>query len=311
MAYTAAPVGQLANLVAQIQFNCNESAYTNKYTASKLYPLIKANYSELMREIYRISPAKPVASFSFTAAPGTDTVVLPSNVGTVLRIFQRNTDTNLPQTILWERSADHTLGPGFRLEGNVLRWLPKLTGESVPLVLEYTPNGEIDLATGSIAGNTSGNSSTALVLDTTPDEGYFEKRLTAYVGNWVRLIGAASNPSGYSYVPVTERIVSSYDGTVPKVSVENAFDWNPTGVGASLVTYEIVPTNLSAVTPTLAFRTAYQIHNIEGNAKRASLLKEEYTNKIRDIRLAVSTLNPREDRYEHDTYNLQDLWTVI
>lgn len=311
MAYTALPVGQLATLCAQIRAAANEASYTNKYTDSKLYPLIRANYSELMREIYRLSPSKPICTFSFDAAPGTDTVILPSNVSTVERIFNRNTDTNLPQQLIWSRSHDHTMGPGFRLEGNLLRWLPKLQGVTVPLIMEYTPNGEVDIATGSIAGNTSGNSATTLVLDSTPDEGYFERRLTAFVGNWVRLIGAASNPSGYSFVPVSERLVSSYDGTVPKVTVENAFDWNPTSVGASLVTYEIVPTNFAAVIPLLAFRTAYQIHNIEGNMKRAALLKEEYQAKMRDVRLAISSLNPRDDRWEHDTYNLQDLWVAI
>ena len=311
MSYTAQPTGVLASLVDRIQFYANEPATSNKWSAYNLYRAIKANYKELIGEIYRLSQNRPVVQYTITASASTPLHVLPANVGVIERIMEIDDATLLPARTVYSRSRDNFGGPVFRLEGNILRWLPKWVGEDVTLVIEYAPNGDLDLATGSVAYNAAGNSASTLALTTAPTDGYFDRRPYVFRGNRLRLLSGAT-PSGYAFFPIQDRLVGDYDPSVPKLTVVGDFDFNPTSLGSGTITYEVVPEHLEPLSEALAFRTAKQIHAVEGAAKKAELLLAEYNNKMRDIRLAITSLDAqRGDRYEHDTYNLRDLWGAL
>lgn len=206
----------------------------------------------------------------------------------------------------------------------MIRWAPVWQGGTREITVEYVPNGETNLAYGT--ATTSDVDSTTLVLDTTPNEGYFDKRPNVYVGAWVRLLGAGSSltelPAGYAFFPTQERLIKSYDPDNedgPKITVESAFDFDPSSglhngaSGFTDIRYEIVPDGMQQMTPVIAWRTIMTLHRIEGNTKRLNLAREEYAAKFRDIKMTVASLDSeRGSRFEHDTYlYLNDLWALM
>lgn len=326
MAYDSRPTGVLATLVDNIHEWSNESKVKAKYTPSKLYPLIQANWKEVFSEILRMSDNSFVAEHSFTMTNNDTTTLLPANVGVIERIIKKNATTGNYDYEIYNRSRRNPGAPVFRLEGNVLRWIPKWTYGSETLVMEYSPNGETQIAYGT--ATTARCSDTVVELSTSPTDGYFDPRPYAYVGAWIRVLGAGSSlneiPDGYSFFPTQERIIKSYVtadsvNDKPVVTVEPAFDFDLSSgdhnasAGFTDIRYEIVPEGLQALTPVIAWRTIMTIHRMEGNTKRKLLAQEEFASKFRDVKMTVANLNPsRDNRWEHDTkYQLRDLWAVL
>lgn len=319
MAWEAQPVGQLATLIDLVQTLANEPRLNAKFPGYRLYPLLRANYREILNEILRLSDTPFVVQFDIAVSNGTNNYMLPPNVGTLLRLFEKDTNTGLAKAEYWNYSKKNSSGPFFKVAGNMLQFIPNWTGGTVTLTIEYIPNGNCHLAFGTINPTSGGFSTTTAKLSTSPDEGYFDRAPNAYLGSWYRLLTASHNPSGYSFWPTQERIVTGYTSSgsnTPKITVSPAFDFDPSAVTSiTSVTYEVVPDGFSSITPTLALRTAMMLHRMEGNVKRASEMQKEYISKMRDVRLAVSSIDAiRGNRFEHDTtigYDLSDLWTVF
>lgn len=320
MAYTAQPIGLLANLAQYSLDWANEPRLNAKYPTHRLYPIIKACYKEIISELNRISDYSYWGAYEISTVNGTDEFVLPNNFGQIQRIVEINTATGLPKYELWSRARLNPLGPTFRIEGNILRWLPKWTAGAKTLQIDYTISGDADMmfSTG-LDTSVSGNTTTVFIPDLTPSEGYFDERPGALVGSWLRLISNGSNamPTNYHVWPLQERLIktSSHTGTDGfTITIEPAFDFNPASLGGSppTVTYEIVPDGYSAMMHVVALRVAVMLHRIEGNTKRAANLQAEYISKMREIKLSVSNHMDRENRFEHDThFQLQDLWAIL
>lgn len=304
MAYTARPVGVLATLVEQTLTWANEPRISSKYPDYRLYPLLKANYKELIGELVRLTDSPYTVRFTLSVSNGTDAYMVPPNIGHILRICEIDTTTGLASADYYNASKKRVGGPFFVLERNTIRFIPSWTAGTRTITIEYVPNGTVDLAYGTITGPTSSSdySTTTFTLSTSPTEGYFDKRPNAYLGSVIRVLSASSNPSGYTFFPVQERTISAYTPNLaagPKVTVTPAFDF--TMASQSSLAYEIIPEGLDELTSVLSLRTAITLQRLEGNAKRADELQKEYLSKMREMRLsAASTDMIRGNRFEHE-----------
>lgn len=324
MAYDAEPVGVLATLVDRIHTWSNEPTIQAKYPASKLYPIIRSHYGEVFSELMRMSDNQYWVRFDVSVVDGDTHVLLPSNVGTIERIVERDSVTGLPRTEFYNRGRRHVAGPGFQHEGNFLRWSPTWVGGAKTLTIEYQPSGETHVGYGTAA--TASSSQSALVLSTSPTEGYFDRRPGAYLGLWLRVLGAGTtlteNPSGYSFFPIQERVIRAYDENAaagPQVTVEPQFDFDLSSAahnassGFTNLRYEIVPSGLAKLTDVIAWRTVMTLHSVSGNSKLRNLAQQEYANKYRDLKMAVANVNNiTGNRFEHDARpDLTDFWALL
>jgi len=323
MATTVQPTGQLNQVFSYTRQWANEPAINAKYTDDKLYPVVRANYRELLGEMLRLSDIPFVVQYSFAVTNDTNTYLMPPNIGTIYRLGIIDPVTGRFSVELFNMSRKNPFGSQFQFDGTNLTFNPIWTGGSVTMTLEYIQNGDVEmcLVTQANPGAVTGNDASHLVLFETaglvPTVGYFDYRPNAYYGSMVRLLGASHNPTGYKFWPTQTRPIINYTPTYttgPRIEVRPVFDFNPATVPSiTSLTYEIVPEGLGAVTPVLGLRSAIFLHRTEGNLKRVSLLTDEYKQKLRDIRLGIANMDAiRGGHWESDaTYRIEDLWNIL
>jgi len=183
-----------------------------------------------------------VMRFDFTPDSTTEYYQLPPSIGEVWRVSRRDSDGNICEDIK-PRTEWHPNGVGWALEGNMLRFDPKLTDNT--WTVYYVPSGDVmpHYATG---GTMRGDRST-LVIDATPTLGASDRRENSYAGQILRILP----DSGM----VEERVIQSHDVDLGEVTTRIAFN-TPL---ESNVKYEIAPIGMQSMYEAISAGSAMKL----------------------------------------------------
>lgn len=297
MAYTAQPAGFLADTVQRIYDYANEPSENPKWSTDKLFPLIRGSYARCMQDVNGLGQNPIVVRFDLTTTATQRTYLLPPNVGQILAFGKVDDVSGEFYERIIPNSRLNPCGAGVTFEGPIVRFEPNW-GVAETLRVLYIPNGDCALHLGTCAE--ADTTTTSVKINIAPSEGYFDRRPNAYLGSVLRLLSAtvssvAAYPSGYTYYPIQERVITGMVATSLLATVDTAFDFDPSTAitGSAIHTYEIVPFMGDMFQEAIAWDTAAIIH---GTEKRYNDKKDALANRLNQMRMIRSNLSAYNSR---------------
>lgn len=277
----------LQTIIDDTRLYLDEPAANAKYSDTQILRIMQSVWATLLADLNRTSTAPIIVRHSFTVSDGDEYVLLPPTVGQVLRIasYSAGNSYNQIQYDMTPRSLWNPAGPGFTIEGNVLRFTPKWQGNDMTFQLFYIPSGSVAYHSGTLAAAITNSTSTdtaTLTLATSATLGSIDNRPNAYAGCLIRILSATTN----NYVQ--ERIIQSHDVAAKTVTVAPAFD--STLVPATAISYEIVPFLMDIFDNLIALAVCRHITAIEGDTNRLRTITQLYNEQMRANRLGASNL---------------------
>lgn len=299
MAYTAQPVGFLADVVQRIQDAINEPVAREKWTTDRLWPKIVDAWDQIMDDVNGSGENPVIIHWALDVSSTTQEYVLPSNFGTFLKIGRLEETTGFSDEVAVPRSFLNPGGPRLQFTGNKIRFEP-LWGNDETLQIDYIPSGYCPLHLGFTDTSSGTASSTTLDLDYEPEEGYFDRAPGAYIGAVLRLLSSeeVEVPNDYTVFPIQERVITAVDLTTVTATFSPALDFDPTIGSLGQCKYEIVPFLGFMFRGAIAWRVAAMILSVE-EPKRASPLHLQYKLAMRKIRSKLNNMNARTGQRFH------------
>lgn len=262
-----------------------------KYTDEQLLSYARAAWSTVIQDILNVADNPIVLRLDIAVSSTTQEYVLPPIVGEILQLAKIDPDSDLS---LWESisgSRWNPAGPGFLIEGNIIRFTPKWT-EAHTLRLTFIPTGDMIMH----SGDTTVHSSTTITMDDSPTTGALDLRENAYSGSILRLLSATWATADNH---IQERVISSYDATTRIATVSPAFNPVP---AAGTVTYEVVPMIYNLLEMVVCYFTATLLLPMEAPPKKQAAVETKYAQMLRALKLRMANIENRTgDRFEHDT----------
>lgn len=291
MSYTDQPVGLLADVIARVYRYMDEPIDTPKWTSDYLWPLIVGGWQRLMGDINGVGSNRIKIQFTTTITSTVGRYILPPNVGKILRMGYLDSTTGRLTETITPRHELGIYGPGVSLQGNTQLFEPLQYDQT--LTMEYVPNGFCSLHTGTLDASASGVSSTTLVLDSEPDEGYFDRQPNAYLGSIIRVLASVegSFPDDYGHFPVQERIITGWDPKTLIATVDPAFD--PDFADLGLVTYEVVPFFGYSAREALAWHVVAKLSTAQKDYTKAQQANLQYQIEKRTLLQQFIEVNSR------------------
>lgn len=269
MSYTAQPEGFLAWVTAQIRRLAEEPDVDKKWTDEALWPLIVDAWQRILDDVNAVASSPLTVDYTFTVTESR--VLLPSNVGQVLQIGRVLTNGGVSDEIS-PRNFLNTMGPGAVLDGQSIRFEPHWTPNGDSLTVRYIPNGFCPLHRG--ATDSDDMTTTTMVLDIDPEEGYFDGTPNAYLGAVVRVLGSdeVEAPATYLVWPTQERVITGYDVQTATITVDPAFDldFSENG-GLGQLRYEVIPMFGEIFKSLIAWSVVAELHAANGNKDREEI----------------------------------------
>lgn len=301
MSYSAQSVGYLSDCIARIRLYTDEPTDRAKYSAVDLWPIIRGQLRQVYRDIARIGDSPLIVRYDISVVAATKEYWLPGNVGSVLRLGKVDSQTNDICDVMFPRGRYNFRGPGYTLEGNVIRFEPDYNVTET-LRVEYVPNGDTMIHLGTCAA--ADGSLTQLKVSSSPSEGYFDGRPNAYLGSVLRILSVSGStptvPTGYLSFPVQERNVTGFDVATNKVTVKPDFDFNLSSLASGTYTYELVPYYGDELVQAVAIGVSRQLHMIAKRADAAQAMTALYRDEMRSLRDDIAH---REERRGGQMWN--------
>jgi len=268
----------LDRLISLIRANADEPAIRAKYSDAALIQRIEQSCRQIVTKANSVSDNPILVRHSISVAAGSDIFVLPPNVESVRRIAKINATTGIPEWSIEPRTDLHWCGPGIRVEGRIIRFDPRWSGDSSCLEVLYVPNGDFRLHYGTAATVTANT----VIFPSSPQTGVLDMRENCYVGAVLRVV---TSDQGL----IQERNVVAYDVTAHQAWVEP--DFVPVPAHA---TYEVMPLYLPALEYVIAWHVATEILT---DPKRYQLAKMKYQDALRDLRTSLRRTNGMTGTY--------------
>lgn len=272
--------GFLSDVVSLIRKATDEPGTAPKYTDGDIVELIQAALDTVMTDIHINTDHPIIIRYEITLAAGTQDYILPPNVGELIRVAKVNSTTGLPEYEVLPGSYMNPGGCGWKIEGNVLRFLRDWNSTDT-LELTYMPNSEPLLHYGTAGTRTA----TSIILAETPTDGTLGIRPNEYVGMLIRILDSAEKVQ-------EERLITAYDVATRVATINKAWDNTPSGA----VKYEVVPIYSRMIKHLVALRASIDLLSQEGNAQRMATLNQNYAIKMSALRRQVSK---KEGRFPH------------
>lgn len=262
--------------IADVRESTDEPTNKGKYSDSRIIEHLEKSYILVLNELNRNSRTPAVAKIIKTIATGITTYAIPHTMSSIHGIYKGD-DTG-GKVFYGPRSKFNSLGRGIWIENQTLHiQATNLFGVGTEITIEYVPSGIARLHNGTCTiENVDGN---LVKFGATPNAGILDTHHEAYTGSIYRCLGSDGTNSY-----LQERVITAYDETTRKATLDTPLDPIPTGDN---IYYEIAPTINKGMDTVVALYAAYRIMATEGNAKRASSILKTYRNEIRNVRLTA------------------------
>ena len=183
-----------------------------------------------------------VMRFDFNPESTTEYYQLPPSVGEVWRICRRNENGDIIEDFK-PRSEFHPNGVGWALEGNTVRFDPKLATNT--WTIYYVPSGDI-MPHYATSGAMQGDQST-FTLDSTPTLGALDRRENSYAGQILRILPDTGM--------IEERVITSHDVELGQVVTRIPFN----STLNENVKYEIAPIGMQSMYEAISAGSAMKL----------------------------------------------------
>jgi hypothetical protein len=183
---------------------------------------LSSSMTDVISRVSMMSDNQILCRFTLQVTAGTERYKLPPVVRQVLRLGPLEDETKLYTEDFRPRNELSLFGPGWALEGNEIAFRP-VPSENKEYVVLYVPSGDIACHYGTGTLNANGT----FTMGAVPTIGSLDKRPGAYIGSYLRILGANV---------VDEVLISAHD-TVTRVLSTRIAATNAAGT----YTYEIVP----------------------------------------------------------------------
>lgn len=281
--------GFLRRVISMVRKATDQPEHNAKYDDNDLIAMMCVAWPAIWTDLRLVGDSTPVVRHDVTVVAGTQEYFLPPNVGSVERLYEVDADSGLPRGEVFPGSFYSPSGPGYKVEGNILRLTPKWT-EGKTLRLEYLPNGELYPHEG---GGDMESTSTFTMNNSELVAGTIDRRPNAYAGYVLRVF-TTSEPQ-----EVVERVVYSSEGMVLSFVPASTIGFPPTSGGLA---YEVVPVFARQTEGVLALNIARQILSNEGDSARYKLATQQYREAVRAARTEmIQTMSRRASHYEGDS----------
>lgn len=280
--------GFLSDVVSLVRKATDEPNNSPKYTDGDIVELLQAGMDAVLTDIHINTDHPIIVRYSITLVSGTQFYILPPNVAELMRVAKVNSTSTLPEYEVWPGSHMNPGGHGWKLEGNVLRFLRDWQSTDT-LELMYIPNSEplMHKATASTV------TSTTVTFPSSVTDGTLGKRPNEYVGMLLRILSSTQNIQ-------EERMITAYDVATRLATIAKAWDTTPTGT----VVYEVVPIFSRTIKHVVALRTAIDLLSQEGNSQRMATLNQNYAIKLSAMRRQLSKMEGRfPHHFDGDTWD--------
>ncbi len=299
----------ITRMIACVRKYVDEPSVDPKWTDNDILTRLHRAMAQVMQAVCGGSAGRIVVRHDIPIVVGTQNYILPPHIGSILEFARIDSVTDAVLGEWIPKSFYNPVGPGFSVEGNVLRMGRKPTLAET-LRLSYVPNGEFRMAAGTIEHSemsdvsSSSTDDFATVTATTfelygVDAGTLDTRANAYAGAMLR----TNDVSGYTQ----ERIIQSYDNTTKIATVRPAFDPTPDTSAATDITWEVVPLVGDLLEDLFCLRAALMILSVDGSPKRQKTMEIEFQRAQNAILTELSTREERMGlRWEGDTRDDED-----
>lgn len=308
MAFYNQSQGYLRNTITEVRLLLDSPTARTKYTDSNLLDKITEAFGEITRDLYNNAQKKPLSYVDIAFVEGTEYYAIPPTVSEIRRIVQFYDDGVRIKDEFNPRHFYSIFGPGMMLDSNHRIWIPgkDVTGT---FRLYYYPSGDfiphvgrIDKATGSTSGFTMKTASPSMIL------GDMDRRPNAYIGSLIRILqheSAGQIPAGYSFYPIQERPVQTFNNLTGALTVKPDLDFDLStlsDVGSLYSVYEVVPLDSGFMWPFVARYVARTLCLVEGKTRQATGLQRLQDEAKRSLYLSWANAWTRTpDVFETET----------
>lgn len=221
-----------------------EAKYSDDYI---LRHIVRPAFASVMSRINNSSQTPVMHRLTFPLSEGVADYQLPPCIGEIWRLCVMDESGRVLQEAI-PRGLYNLRGPNWKIEGNVLSFLPYPNADYSTMELWYIHSGDFSFAysTGGVSAfqlNATRDGGT-ININTAATLGEWDKKPSAYVGQMLRLVGTSNT------VPTEERIITSWTP-----SGVTSPSWTPTSIwnftlrkpftyataSANLPTFEIAP----------------------------------------------------------------------
>jgi len=277
-------VSQIDDILTMVRDQANLSDVDAKYSDDKLLTYIKRAYTLVSEEIQGLDRSHVIARIDLTCEADTQEYILPPHIGRILKLGEIEDTYDTYKWVVTPLSNFNPAGPGVTIEGNVLRFQPKLSAD-VTLRMEFIPNGDVQFHEGSVTQNEGGTAvtSSGITLDSSPTVGSFDTRVNAYTGSFIRVLDSSIETASTGCSVTEERTITSYNYSTKVATVTPAWTaLSPTNT--KVVVYEVVPLLTDFLAHAVALSAAISILGPEGKKARYNGCTLEYARVMRTLR---------------------------
>lgn len=180
-----------------------EAKYNDDYI---LRHTIRPAFASVMSRINNSSVSPVMHRLSFPLTKNVADYQLPPCVGEVWRLCILDAYGNVTEEAM-PRGVYNVRGPNWKIEGNIISFLPYPSDNYSTLELWYIHSGDFSLAYTTGNANFQLNATRdggTMLLSTAPTVGEWDRRPSAYVGQMLRILNTST-----SY-PHEERVITSW-----------------------------------------------------------------------------------------------------
>lgn len=228
---------------------------------------------------------------------------LPPCVGEVWRICYMDESGRVLQEAV-PRGLYNLRGPNWKIEGNILSFLPHPNADYATMEMWYIHSGDYSLmyTTGSVAAFTLNANKDEVTINTStsPTAGQWDRRPSAYVGQMMRVLHTTGVHE--------ERIISKWEyvsGTTWKATLRKPFTY-ATG-GANMPAFEIAPEGSENLYEAVAAASALKLASYRKlSGEHFGMIQAAYRDAMKTVMDHYSNLQMRMPKsWEKDTVDNQ------
>lgn len=284
------PTGSIIQaMIEKTRVLINEPATQSKFTDTYLARATLGSAMNIILERAKaVDRGQLMCVLPISMVPGTNEYQLPPNVGRVEALGKRDTAGRM--VFDWKpENLRHPNGPGWTIDGNVLRFDPP-PNRTDDLELVYIPTNKFacHYGTGTVVD------ANTFTLASDPTIGARGKLKNEYVGGLLRILGTDLHE---------EHVILEYDSATRNVTTRTTIE-----ASAGSVTYEVLPFGKNEYWELAATYMADQLgigRKIE--ARQADALQMLKKSEMKTLRDSLNTVMGRIPRaFERDTIDSRD-----
>lgn len=283
-----------------------EAKYSDDYIVRHI---MQPAFASVMSRINNSSTGTIMQRLSFPITRNVSDYQIPPCVGEILRICQLDERGQVMQEAI-PRGLYNLRGQNWKIEGNLLSFLPYPDADYTNLELWYIHSGDFSAAytTGGISSFTLNVAKDEVTISTAanPTMGAWDRRPSAYVGQMLRILNTTAVHE--------ERVISKWEyvsGTTWKATLRKPFTYASSG---NMPAFEIAPEGSEPLYEAIAAASAIKLASYRKlSGEHFGMIQAAYRDAMKTAMDHYSNIQMRMPKaWEKDTVDnpLGQAWRI-